>query len=41
LGLLRAHEQSFGAVILDSKMNIQKKEKGNLILETTKTCPKS
>jgi hypothetical protein len=41
LGLLRAHKQSFGPVILDSKMNAQKKEKGNLILQTTKTCPKS
>jgi len=40
LGLLEAYKQSFGPVILDSKMNAQKKEKGNLILERAKTCPK-
>jgi hypothetical protein len=41
LGLLRAYEQSFDLFILDSKMNAQKKEKGNLILQTAKSCPKS
>jgi hypothetical protein len=41
-GLLRAYEESFGLVILDSKMNVTvKKEKGNLISKTTKICPKS
>ncbi len=28
-------------VILDSKMKLEKTERGNLILETGKTCPKS
>jgi len=41
LGLLRAYKQSFDPSILDSKMDAQKKEKGNLILKTVKTCPKS
>jgi hypothetical protein len=41
LGLLRAFKQSFDPVILDSKMNASKNEKGNLILQTAKTCPKS
>ena len=41
LGLLRAYNQSFDHVILDSKINTQKKEKGNLILQTAKTCPKT
>jgi hypothetical protein len=34
LGLLRAYKQSFAPVILDSKMNAYKKEKGNPILQT-------
>jgi hypothetical protein len=40
LGLLRPYRQSFAPVILDSRMNTQKKEKGNLISKTVKTCPK-
>ncbi len=41
LEVLRAYKQSSDTVILDSKMNVQKKGKGNLILQTAKTCPKS
>ncbi len=41
LGVSRGYMQSLDPVILDSKMNTKKKEKGNLILQTAKTCPKS
>ncbi len=41
LGLLRPHKQSLNLIYFGQQNEYVKKEKGNLFLQTAKTCPKS
>ena len=41
LRVWRPYKESLDPVILDSKINMQKRERGNLISKAAKSCPKS